>query len=166
MDRVDIGAVARNVSNLASTHPSRPDGVTIQCIGPVTPLVIEGDEDLLHRAIFNLVLNATQASPINGEVRVDVAAVAAEDVPVGVVLDQGGAMIRVADQGPGIPAEVRDRLFDPFFTTKPGGSGLGLAVVHRAIESHRGYVFVDSEDPGTRMTVLLPLHQTEYGGGR
>ena len=46
--------------------------------------------------------------------------------------------------GPGIPPEIRDRMFDPFFTTKPNGSGLGLAVVHRAIEAHRGLVFVDS----------------------
>ena len=53
--------------------------------------------------------------------------------------------LRVTDEGPGIPAEIRDRMFDPFFTTKTGGSGLGLAVVHRAIEAHRGLVFVDSE---------------------
>jgi two-component system sensor histidine kinase PilS (NtrC family) len=65
-------------------------------------------------------------------------------------------MLTVSDVGAGIPVEIRDRLFDPFFTTKPGGSGLGLAVVHRAIEAHRGLVFVDSSPAGTRFTVLLP----------
>jgi len=54
-------------------------------------------------------------------------------------------------------------LFDPFFTTKPGGSGLGLSIVHRAIEAHSGFVFVDSDDRGTRVTVLLPSHQSDNG---
>ena len=65
-------------------------------------------------------------------------------------------MLSVSDRGSGIPIEIRDRLFDPFFTTKPGGSGLGLAVVHRAIDAHRGLVFVDSSQAGTRFTVVLP----------
>jgi signal transduction histidine kinase len=77
--------------------------------------------------------------------------------------DVGGVALRVSDDGPGIPAEIRDRLFDPFFTTKPGGSGLGLSIVHRAIEAHSGFVFVDSDDRGTRVTVLLPSHQSENG---
>jgi hypothetical protein len=47
-------------------------------------------------------------------------------------------------------------MFDPFFTTKANGSGLGLAVVHRAIEAHRGHIFVDSSNRGTRFTVILP----------
>jgi len=70
--------------------------------------------------------------------------------------DHGGVMLTVADEGSGIPVEIRDRLFDPFFTTKPGGSGLGLPVVHRAIDAHRGLVFVDSGSTGTRFTVVLP----------
>jgi two-component system sensor histidine kinase PilS (NtrC family) len=54
-------------------------------------------------------------------------------------------------------------MFDPFVTTKPGGSGLGLAVVHRAIEAHRGVVFVDSSVRGTRFTVVLPRIQSATG---
>ena len=64
--------------------------------------------------------------------------------------------LSVADSGPGIDPAIRDRLFDPFFTTKPEGSGLGLAVVHRAIEAHRGVVYVDTGPRGTRFTVVLP----------
>ena len=60
------------------------------------------------------------------------------------------------DEGPGIPAQVRDRLFEPFTTTKTGGSGLGLAIAHRAIEAHRGVMLVDTNERGTRFTVLLP----------
>ena len=64
----------------------------------------------------------------------------------------------MSDNGPGIPASIRDRLFDPFITTKPGGSGLGLAIVQRAIEAHRGVVYFDSNGPegGTRFTIILP----------
>jgi signal transduction histidine kinase len=68
--------------------------------------------------------------------------------------------VRVSDDGPGISPDIRDRLFDPFFTTKPGGSGLGLAVVHRAVEAHRGLVFFDSAGQGTRFTVILPRTHT------
>jgi two-component system sensor histidine kinase PilS (NtrC family) len=167
IEQLDIAAVARGAANLAGAHPGRPDGVTVVCDTPDEPLVMQGDEDLLHRALFNLVLNAVQASPAGGEVRVQVSALARDETPAGVPLERGVA-IRVSDRGPGIPADVRDRLFDPFFTTKPGGSGLGLAIVHRAIESHRGFVFVDSDDRGggTRVTVLLPREQTDTGEPR
>jgi two-component system sensor histidine kinase PilS (NtrC family) len=70
--------------------------------------------------------------------------------------NQGAIEIRVADQGAGVPAEIRDRLFSPFTTTKPQGSGLGLAVVQRAVEAHKGLVLLDSDKTGTRVTVLLP----------
>lgn len=163
IERIDIGKVARGAANLAATHPGRPERVAVVVETPPTPLLIEGDEDLLHRAVFNLVLNALQASPAGGTVRVLVTAVTPGDEPAGVAFDQGGAAIRVIDEGDGIPPEVRDRLFDPFFTTKPGGSGLGLAIVHRAIESHRGFVFVDSDDGGTRVAVLLPREQLQQG---
>jgi signal transduction histidine kinase len=77
----------------------------------------------------------------------------------------GGAVsLRVSDDGPGIAPDVRERLFTPFFTTKPGGSGLGLPVVHRAIEAHRGVVFVDSTTgAGTRFTAVLPRTQSDNG---
>jgi two-component system sensor histidine kinase PilS (NtrC family) len=125
--------------------------------------MVEGDEDLLHRAVFNLTLNAVQATPSPGAVRVELESLTQNDVPAGISFDRGGIALRVSDDGPGIPEAIRDRLFDPFFTTKPGGSGLGLSVVHRAIEAHRGFVFVDSDTRGTRVTVLLPNHHAESG---
>jgi two-component system sensor histidine kinase PilS (NtrC family) len=88
-----------------------------------------------------------------------------DQIPVGVPFHVGAIALRVTDNGPGIPAEIRDRVFDPFFTTKPGGTGLGLPIVHRAIEAHRGFVFVDSSARGTRFTVLLPQYQPRGGEG-
>jgi two-component system sensor histidine kinase PilS (NtrC family) len=164
-DPVDIGRVARHAANLASAHPDRKDGVSVTCAPTEgVDVTVDGDEDLLHRAIFNLVLNAVQATPAGGEVRVEAMPADAEHVPSGIGYESRSAVaLRVSDTGPGIPAEIRDRLFDPFFTTKPGGSGLGLAVVHRAIEAHRGYVLVDSSPRGTRFTIVLPRSRPATG---
>jgi signal transduction histidine kinase len=159
-----MGDVAQHAARLAEAHPERKD-IRIECEVPEgVSLVVEGDDDLLHRAVFNLVLNAVQASPNGGVVHVDVTAGSFEPLPVGVSFAGGTVALRVRDSGTGIPAEIRDRLFDPFFTTKPGGSGLGLAVVQRAIEAHRGLVFVDSSGNGTRFTIVLPRSQPARNG--
>jgi two-component system sensor histidine kinase PilS (NtrC family) len=163
VEPVDFSAVARGAASLAAAHPDRPADVEIVCVGLTEGMVVDGDEDLLHRAVFNLALNAVQASPHGGRVRVELAPLTMDQVPAGVSFDLGGVALRVSDDGPGIPLEIRDRLFDPFFTTKPGGTGLGLSIVHRAIEAHSGFVFVDSDDRGTRVTVLLPSHQSDNG---
>lgn len=168
IERVDLAEIARGAANLAASHPDRCEGVRVAVSAPAEPLLIEGDDDLLHRAVFNLALNAVQASPAAGEVRVEVASMSAGQIPGGLPssFDQenGVVSLRVIDQGSGIPMSIRDQMFDPFVTTKPGGTGLGLPVVHRAIEAHRGLVFVDSGSTGTRFTVLLPRTQTAPGG--
>ena len=67
------------------------------------------------------------------------------------------AEIVVADTGVGIPLEVQEQIFEPFFTTKKEGSGLGLATVHRIVESHRGMLQVESrQGQGTTFRILLP----------
>ena len=158
-DRVDLANVVQGAVGLAAAHPDRDATVRVSCVVPEgDPITVEGDEDLLHRAVFNLALNAVQASPPRGEVRVELAR-SVEPLPIGLPFDGDAVSFRVIDGGPGIPNEIRDRMFDPFFTTKPNGSGLGLAVVHRAIEAHRGVVFVDSGSRGTRFTVILPRSQ-------
>ena len=163
-ERVDLSEVARAATSLAAAHPDCKRGVQVSCVAPATPLLVEGDEDLLHRAVFNLTLNAVQAATERGRVHVEVSAVPVEQVPSGVPFHGGAVALRVTDDGPGIPAEIRDRVFDPFFTTKVGGTGLGLPIVHRAIEAHRGFVFIDTTAMGTRFTVLLPCSQPVLAG--
>jgi two-component system, NtrC family, sensor histidine kinase PilS len=159
-ERVNMGEVAQAAVRLADTHPDRKAGVTVTCVMPTEPLLVEGDEDLLHRAIFNITLNAVQAAPVNtGRVTVEVSRLNVEQIPTGVPFEVSAIALRVSDNGPGIPIELRERVFDPFFTTKTGGTGLGLPIVHRAIEAHRGFVFMDSSPKGTRFTVLLPQIQ-------
>jgi two-component system sensor histidine kinase PilS (NtrC family) len=152
---LDLAVLGERAVRLAEASLDGAEGVRLLCDAVPEEHVVEGDEDLLHRAVFNLLLNAIQASPPGGEVRLEVGAALPEHVG-GAHFDYGAVMLSVADEGSGIPPDLRDRLFDPFFTTKPGGSGLGLAVVHRAIEAHRGLVFLDSGPAGTRFTVVLP----------
>ena len=155
VEPVDLGHIVSDTVRLASSHPDGA-GIAIVSIAPDADCMIAGDDDLLHRAVFNLLLNAIQASPRDGEVRIEVGAPAAEHLASAPEFRNGAVAVSVTDRGAGIAPEIRDRLFDPFFTTKPGGSGLGLAVVHRAIEAHRGHVFVDSGPAGTRFTIVLP----------
>ena len=156
---VDLATIARGAASLAHAHPDRDQSVRVTCVAPEEAVMLDGDEDLLHRAIFNLALNALQAAPPDSEVRIEVAPGRMDAIPAGLPFDEDAVSLRVTDSGPGIPADVRDRMFDPFFTTKANGTGLGLAVVHRAIEAHRGVVLVDSNKRGTRFTVVLPRSQ-------
>ena len=155
--RIDLLSVVRNAAELAATHPTRTPGARIECDFTHSTLEVSGDEDMLHRAFFNLTLNALQASPPQGVVRIEAATLLPQQLDWRAAAFEGGAIaVRVIDSGAGIDASVRSRLFHPFFTTKPGGTGLGLAIVHRAVEAHRGVVVVDSDSRGSRFTVLLP----------
>ncbi len=157
--RVDLIEVAHHAAALVGAHPDRPENVTIRELFPSTPLVVVGDDDLLHRAIFNLLLNAVQASPPGGEVRLEAGELAYHQLPAQAErFTRGALMVQVTDQGTGIADSIKERLFEPFVTTKAGGSGLGLSIVHRAVEAHHGFILVDSDGkrPGTRFTVILP----------
>jgi len=157
--RVNLVEIAHHAAALVAAHPDKPENVIIHEVFPSTPLVVVGDDDLLHRAIFNLLLNAVQASPPGGEVRLEAAELAYHQLPAQAErFTRGAMMLQVTDQGPGIADSVNERLFEPFVTTKVGGTGLGLSIVHRAVEAHHGFILVDrhGKRPGTRFTVFLP----------
>lgn len=157
--RIDIIDVAHHAAALVAAHPDKPENVTIRELFPSTPLVVVGDDDLLHRAIFNLLLNAVQASPPGGEVRIEAAELTPNQLPPQAEhFVRGGIMLQVSDQGKGIAESMRERMFEPFVTTKAGGSGLGLSIVHRAVEAHHGFILVDNAGPsgGTKFSVILP----------
>jgi two-component system sensor histidine kinase PilS (NtrC family) len=153
---VDVASVVRGAAALAGTHPARTEHVTLDVDIAPGSLMVLGDDDLIHRAVFNLALNAVQASRAHERVRIIAAIATPGQLPRGVPFPHGAVALQVIDEGPGIPAQVQDRLFEPFTTTKTGGSGLGLAIAHRAIEAHRGVMLVDTNERGTRFTVLLP----------
>jgi two-component system, NtrC family, sensor histidine kinase PilS len=151
---VDLHSVVVAVVRLIRAHPDcRPDAV-ITVEGSHT--LLEGDEDLLHRVVANLILNAVQAA--RGPIRITVTVGSAQpsEIPHGTDLEHA-VRLQIRDNGPGIPEEVRERLFQPFVSGRSGGSGLGLAIVQRAVEAHRGLVLVDSgPGSGTTFTIFLP----------
>jgi two-component system sensor histidine kinase PilS (NtrC family) len=151
---LDLHSVVVAVVRLIRAHPDcRPDAV-ITVEGEHT--LLEGDEDLLHRVVTNLMLNAVQAARGPIRVTVTVAVAQAAEIPHGTDLEHA-VRLQVRDNGPGIPEEVRERLFQPFVSGRSGGSGLGLAIVQRAVEAHRGLVLVDSvPGSGTTFTIFLP----------
>jgi two-component system, NtrC family, sensor histidine kinase PilS len=151
---VDLHSVITAVVRLIKAHPDcRPDAEIVIEGGHT---IMEGDEDLLHRVIANLVLNAVQSARGPIEIAVSIAAVSAAEIPHGTDLEHA-VRIQVRDNGPGIPEEIRSRLFDPFVSAREGGSGLGLAIVQRAVEAHRGLVLVESGPAtGTTFTIFLP----------
>jgi two-component system sensor histidine kinase PilS (NtrC family) len=151
---LDLHSVVVAVVRLIRAHPDcRPDA-TITIEGEHT--LLEGDEDLLHRVVANLVLNAVQAARGPIKVTVSVSVAQASEIPHGTDLEHA-IRLQVRDNGPGIPEEVRERLFQPFVSGRSGGSGLGLAIVQRAVEAHRGLVLVDSgPGSGTTFTIFLP----------
>ncbi len=154
--RIDLAEVAERGIALARQHPDCSPDATIVLEAGERPVLVEGDEDLLHRVVFNLVLNAVQAVPASAEVRVRVAPANGADLP-GEVVMEAPRLLRVSDRGPGVSAEVLPRLFEPFVTGRPGGTGLGLAIVQRAVQAHRGLIFCDSaRGKGTTFTVYLP----------
>jgi signal transduction histidine kinase len=126
----------------------------LQVTGPAT--IIDADEDLLHRVIANLVLNAVQAAEHPVHVTVTIGPAMQSEVPRGSGI-VAPIRLDVSDNGPGIPEELTDRLFQPFVSGRPGGSGLGLAIVQRAVEAHRGLITVTSTvGEGTTFTIFLP----------
>jgi len=151
---MDLHSVAEAAIRLVRQHPDCAAGVKIILEGGPTPM--EGDEDLLHRVVSNLVLNAVQAAGSRAAVKVRTGSAAVNELPGGAGIDNPVAL-RVSDNGPGIPADLQERLFEPFATGRVGGTGLGLAIVQRAVEAHRGLVLVDTKaGGGTTFTVYFP----------
>jgi signal transduction histidine kinase/putative methionine-R-sulfoxide reductase with GAF domain len=110
------------------------------------------DQEQMKQAVLNLLLNAIQAMPEGGRLKVS-----------GLMPDgHQWIQLSIQDSGIGIPPEHMGKLFDPFFTTKEGGIGLGLSIAHRIIDQHHGKIEVESTPgKGTAFTIWLPTDQRE-----
>jgi signal transduction histidine kinase len=109
---------------------------------------MRGDPDLLKQAILNLVTNAIEVMKTGGRLR------------IGVGASGNLVALEIADNGPGIPPEVRPKVFQLYFTTKERGSGIGLAMVYRAVQLHNGTIDFESETGrGTSFRLQFPARQ-------
>ncbi len=152
--QLDLQSVVEDAVGIAYRHPDCPQGTEIEVVAETS--TVEGDEDLLHRILVNLMLNAAQASSGAAEITVEARQTLPAEFPDVYLLGES-VLLRVTDNGPGIAEELRERIFEPFVSGRVGGSGLGLAIVQRAVQAHRGIVYVESEPKvKTTFTVLLP----------
>ena len=137
----------------------RRGSIEVETRVPPTLPQIRADKHQLTQVLTNLIVNAYEA--LDGEGRVCVTA--SETRLQGVGGGRDAILVEVADDGPGIPADVREKVFDIFFTTKPQGSGLGLAIVKRIVDAHDGRLDLQTSSEGTRVRVTLPLAGIEDG---
>jgi signal transduction histidine kinase len=150
-----------------SPEPQRVDGLLAECIRlfhqeaedrkvRLTAELRAGDTELMldakqwNRAILNILLNALEACPAGGRVRVFSR------------LTNDACQIEVRDDGPGMTTEALERVFEPYFTTKPGGTGLGLSITRGIIQEHGGTVEVTSSPGhGCQVLITMPLQTTK-----
>jgi len=147
----DLRPVIADVLALAAEELSTHN-VTLISRLPEKPLVANVDADLLKQAMLNVIQNGAQAMPEGGRLEV--------------ILEESRktALLRIADEGPGIPDDIRAKIFDLYFTTKTGGSGIGLAMTYRILQLHHGSVEVQSsEGRGTEFLLRIPLIATDWG---
>jgi signal transduction histidine kinase len=152
---VDLGQVVSRVLDLLSGEAERR---AIRLQRELSPeprsTLVAGEEERLRQVLVNLTLNAMEATPEGGQVRVR-CAVEAPDPALG---EQAASVaVFIDDSGPGVPPAQRDRIFEPFYTTKATGSGLGLSIVHAIVSQHGGTVSVHgAPGGGARFLLRLP----------
>jgi signal transduction histidine kinase len=151
----DLRSVIGDMLELAAVEFSTRN-VKLVSRMPASPLPVNIDADLLKQAVLNVIQNGAQAMPEGGQLEV----VLEEERKSG----WKTAVLRIADQGPGIPDEIREKIFDLYFSTRKGGSGIGLAMTYRILQLHHGSVEVESKaDRGAVFLLRIPLAAAEWG---
>ncbi|MGE5850983.1 MAG: ATP-binding protein, partial [Candidatus Methylomirabilota bacterium] len=152
-ETADLNLLVRSVTDLmAPIFAAKGIKGTIAMDSQLPKLQVDGHQ--MQQVVLNLLTNAVDAMPAGGQLRIETGT------------DGDAAFLRIADSGPGISLESRDRIFEPFFTTKVGGgTGLGLAICRQIIETHKGRIEVtDTPGGGATFTVRLPLESREVSG--
>jgi two-component system NtrC family sensor kinase len=152
---LDLSALTEDVLNLLSARIQN-NGIRLEvCLSPDLPPV-QGDPKQLDQVLLNLLLNAIEAMPKGGTLRVF------SRVKIAPETQNEFFQLWIQDTGPGISEPERGYLFDPFFTTKEGGTGLGLSIAYAIVQKHYGNIEVESEvGKGSSFILSLPLAKEE-----
>jgi two-component system sensor histidine kinase PilS (NtrC family) len=162
--RWDINQLVIDTLSLLRNSKEYRDNIEIQSHLVPGELWAAVDPDQIRQVFWNLSINACQAMPQGGRLLIATRPVTAESSKDR--LGTSWVEVTFSDNGLGIQKENIAKIFYPFFTTKDRGSGLGLSIVHRVIETHRGRVHVESRPgQGTRLTLLLPVGEDATAGG-
>jgi signal transduction histidine kinase len=130
---------------------ARRQKVTLHALLPEQPIYLKIDADQVQQVLVNLLLNALDALPRGGTVRVETETT------------EGRVAVSVRDSGAGISARIRPRLFEPFVSSKENGLGLGLSICKRLIEAHGGSIHGENDDNGgAAFTFTLPLEEEAH----
>ncbi len=144
-------------------HVIRERSISVRENLQTSPRMVCVDEPLLKQALLNLLLNAIQASPENGEVEISSRWAPIDSSPQGLpgkkasMLSREAVVLSVRDSGCGIRQEDQERMFEPFFSKRRGGTGLGLAIVRQIMDVHQGWVeWTSIPGEGTTMALWVP----------
>src|SRR6267378_743771 len=149
--RIDAKELVREVLELAHSDLITRNIEVVTRASPQLPAML-GDRVELQQVLLNLIVNACEAMSADGpkEHALTIRTESAAD----------GVQLSVIDRGPGIPADMQERLFEPFFTTKPQGLGLGLSISRSIITAHRGRIWgTNNPDRGATFHIVLPVHE-------
>ena len=147
-DLVKVDQLLKDLTTLTGGD-AESSGVEIAVVHHGPRPVVKADPDYLKQVLLNLILNGLQAMPEGGRLTIETS------------IRDGRMRLSVSDTGVGIAPENLARIFEPYFTTKSEGSGLGLPIARRIVESHGGTIEVTSQtDTGTRFDIVLPLDHT------
>jgi signal transduction histidine kinase len=153
VEQTSVATAVRSAIELAATQATRGD-INIDVAIPDHLPEIQADEHQLAQLFTNLLANAYEAMNGRGDVRISASRIRLEDGLDG----RDAVLVEFADDGPGMPADVADKVFDPFFTTKARGSGLGLAIVRKIVNAHDGRLDLETTPGGgTTVRVALPV---------
>ncbi|MEO8705846.1 MAG: ATP-binding protein [Kofleriaceae bacterium] len=142
----DVALLVRHIVAVESETANARDVSLVLLASPET-LLASVDAPKLGQVLLNLVRNAIEAAPRGGHVTVEL------------IAEPGGVLVRIEDDGPGIPPEVEARIYEPFFSTKESGTGLGMSIVHSLVSLHRGRIELATGPHGTRFEIRLPYRQ-------
>ena len=164
VEQTSIAQVLHDAVAMAERKVSR-GGVHVTLDSREQLPLIKADHHQLCQLFGNLLTNGLEALNGTGAITVvarqGVAYQEPVESPAGRAPDTT-VVVDVADDGPGLPADVAERVFNPFFTTKPQGSGLGLAIVRKIVDAHNGHIdLTTAPGQGTRFRVTLPLNSGE-----